>query len=83
VTIIEDFKPYNCLAHRGDANVQAISYDRAALEGTVHEAHGHRFGCVLKASAVNAKAFLTEAGTSVKICHGPLNDAQMPVQLRV
>jgi hypothetical protein len=83
MTIIEDFKPYDCLAHRRNANVQAISDDRAALDGTVHEAHGERFRRVLKASAVNAKALFAEAPASVKIRHVPLDDAEVPVQLSV
>ena len=81
MTVADDLKPHNRLARRCDANAQSLPDTGTALQRAVHETYWQRLGCVLKASPVNAKAFLAEAGASMKIADGPFDKAQVPVPL--
>jgi hypothetical protein len=83
VTVADDFKAHDRLACRGNANAQSVADNGTALKGAVHETHGHGFGCVLEASAVNAKAFLAEAAAPTKFTDGSLDNVQISAPLGV
>jgi len=71
LTVADDSKPDDSL------------FPPSQCERAIHEIHGRRFGRVLEASAISAKAFLAKAAPRVRIADTSLDNAQVPALLSV